>query len=142
MKVKIIIVDDHQMILNGLRSMLSKAQDIEIIGESSDSRSAVDLAVKLKPDVIIMDLSMPEMSGFKVTQQILQRLPDMKVLALSMHSDRWNVQRALNTGMSGYLLKNCTSDELSTAIRTVFADSIYVSKAIAPFWDSEKPESN
>jgi DNA-binding NarL/FixJ family response regulator len=130
MKIKTLIVDDHPMILYGLRSLLDEASDIEIVGEALNGDRAIERASELDPDVIIMDLSMPDMSGFEATQRILQQSPQVKVVALSMYSDTWNVNRAMQEGMTGYLLKNCTVKELRKAIRTTFKGRTYFCPAI------------
>lgn len=130
MKIKTLIVDDHPMILYGLHSLLDEASDIEIVGEAVNGYLAIKRASELDPDVIIMDLAMPDMNGFEATHQILQRSPKMKVVALSMHSDSWNVKRAVEESMSGYLLKNCTAEELLKAIRAVSRGRTYFCPSI------------
>ena len=130
MKIKTLIVDDHPMILYGLHSLLDDASDIEIVGEAANGYLAIERASELNPDVIIMDLAMPDMNGFEATRHILQRSPQMKVVALSMHSDSWNVNRAMEESMSGYLLKNCKAEELLKAIRTVSRGRTYFCPAI------------
>jgi DNA-binding NarL/FixJ family response regulator len=130
MKIKTLIVDDHPMILCGLRSLLGEESDIEIVGEALDGYRAIECASELSPDVIIMDLAMPDMNGFEATRRILQQCPQMKVLALSMHSDIYNVNRAVEESMSGYLLKNCTAEELLKAIRSVFRGRTYFCPSI------------
>jgi DNA-binding NarL/FixJ family response regulator len=129
--IEVIIADSHYIIHAGLHSMLEEVSDIKIVGEATTGNSAIDLAYKLKPDVVIIELSMPDMNGFITTTRILENNPDVKVLVLSMHADRWNVERALKTGASGYLVKNCTPEELSLAIRTVFEGGTYLSSEIA-----------
>jgi DNA-binding NarL/FixJ family response regulator len=130
MKIKTFIVDDHPMILYGIRSLLDRASDIEIVGEALNGCLAIERASELSPDVIIMDLSMPDMNGFEATRRILQESPQMRVVALSMYSDTWNVHRAMQEGMSGYLLKNCTAGELLKAIRYAFRGKTYFCPAI------------
>jgi DNA-binding NarL/FixJ family response regulator len=138
MKIKTLIVDDHPMILYGLRSLLREAPDIEIVGEASDGYRAVECAGALEPDVIIMDLAMPGMNGFEATRRILEQSPRMKILALSIHSDRWNINRALGESMSGYLLKNCSADELLKAIRAVYRGRTYFCPSIKRFMKREQ----
>jgi DNA-binding NarL/FixJ family response regulator len=130
MGIKTLIVDDHQIILYGIRSLLREVTDIEIVGEALDGHSAVELTPKLKPDVILMDLSLPGMNGIDATSRILEESPSIKVLVLSMYSDRFTVNRVLNAGVSGFVLKNCTADELVDAIRTVFNGGTYFSSEI------------
>jgi two-component system invasion response regulator UvrY len=142
MKVKTLIVDNQEMILYGLRSMLEGARGIRIIGEAKSGHAAVAFALEKKPDVIIMALSLPDLNGFKVTEKILKKQPHTKIIALSMHADKWNIQRAVDTGMCGYIVKNCTPDELATAIHNVFADGAYFSKEILNLIERENVKVN
>jgi DNA-binding NarL/FixJ family response regulator len=129
--IKVIIADDHKIMRNGLKSMLEKQRDIEIIAEASDGRTTVDLAMKLKPDVIIMDVSMPDMNGIEATRQIIKKSPEIKVVALSMHSDKQFILEMLTAGASGYLLKDCAFHELINAIHSVASNRSYLSPEIA-----------
>ena len=131
--IEVIIADAHLIIHAGLHSMLDEVADIEIVGEATTGNSAIDMVRKLNPDVVILELSIPDINGFITTSRILESNPDVKVLVLSMHTDRWNVERALRTGASGYLLKNCTPVELSLAIHTVFEGGTYLSSEIVNF---------
>jgi len=131
MTVKVIIADDHEIMRDGLKSMLEKQRDIEIIAEASDGRTTAELAIKLKPDVIIMDVSMPDLNGIEATRQIIEKSPKIKVIALSMHSDRQFMVEMLNAGASGYLLKDCAFHELFNAIHAVMANRSYLSPDIA-----------
>ena len=131
MSIKVIIADDHEIMRDGLKSMLEKQRDIEIIAETSDGRTTVELAMKLKPDVIIMDVSMPDMNGIEATRQIIEKSPKIKVIALSMHSDKQFILEMLNAGASGYLLKDCAFHELINAIHSVASNRSYLSPEIA-----------
>lgn len=131
MKIKVIIVDDHQMVREGLRSLLVGEKDMEVIAEAGDGWEGVRLAEKLTPDVVIMDIAMPELNGIEATRQILERTTGIRVMVLSMHSDKRFVERTLKAGASGYLLKDCAFEELVRAIRTVMAGQIYLSPGIA-----------
>jgi len=131
MKIKIIIIDDHQMVREGLRSLLAGEKDIEVIAEAGDGWEGVRLAEKLAPDVVIMDIAMPELNGIEATRQIMDRTAGVRVLVLSMHSDQRFVERTLKAGAVGYLLKECAFEELVRAIRTVMAGQIYLSPGIA-----------
>ncbi|OGQ85467.1 MAG: DNA-binding response regulator [Deltaproteobacteria bacterium RIFOXYD12_FULL_56_24] len=131
MKIKVIIVDDHQMVREGLRSLLVGEKDMEVIAEAGDGWEGVRLAEKLTPDVVIMDIAMPELNGIEATRQILARTTGVRVMVLSMHSDKRFVERTLKAGASGYLLKDCAFEELVRAIRTVMAGQIYLSPGIA-----------
>jgi DNA-binding NarL/FixJ family response regulator len=128
--IKVLIADDHQIIREGIRSMLERENGMEILGEAKDGRSAVKLARDLKPDVIIMDVCMPEMNGIVATSLIRSEFPDIKVIALSMFSDARYVLKMLRAGATGYLLKYCSFKELAQAIRMVLANRTYLSQEI------------
>lgn len=131
MGIRVLLADDHKIIRQGLRSLLEKQQDIEVVGEAEDGRSAVRLAAETAPDVVIMDITMPDLNGAEATKQILSKSPDIKVVALSMHSDSLFVTEMLKSGAAGYLLKDCAFDELTKAIRTVIDNKNYLSPAIS-----------
>jgi DNA-binding NarL/FixJ family response regulator len=130
MSIKILLVDDHAIVRQGLHSLLEKEPDIEVVGEAEDGREALELVSKLMPDVVIMDITMPNLNGVDATRQITHEFPKVKVIALSMHSDRTFVVSMLKAGASGYVLKECLSDELVEAIRTVAGDGWYISRKI------------
>lgn len=125
------MADDHTIMRKGLRSLLEQKHNIEVVAEAEDGRTTVQLAHKLKPDVVIMDISMPDLNGIEATHQIIDTEPDIKVIALSMYSDRKFVAGMLKAGASGYLLKDCAFDELSRAIETVIDDQTYLSPKVA-----------
>ncbi|HOI16033.1 MAG TPA: response regulator transcription factor [Geobacteraceae bacterium] len=131
MNIKVLLVDDHKIVREGLRSLLEKEGDITIVAEADNGRTAVQLANEALPDVVVMDIAMPEMNGIEATRRITAENPEIRVLALSMHSARRFVSEALSVGAKGYLLKDCAADELVRAIRTVAADKIYLSPDIA-----------
>lgn len=130
MTIKILIADDHRIFREGIRTMLEGKPNMKVLGEAEDGRSAVRLARKLCPDVILMDLRMPDMNGALATRIILSEFPQMKVLALSMYDDRRYVQNILQAGASGYLVKNCSCEELVRAIHIVAANRSYLSPEI------------
>jgi len=131
MSTRILLADDHKIMREGLRSLLAEAFDMEVVAEAEDGRSAVELAKKLSPDVVVMDISMPDLNGVEATRQILKYAPRAKVIALSMHSDRQFVARMLEAGASGYVLKDAAFEELATAIRTVVAGRVHLGPRIA-----------
>jgi DNA-binding NarL/FixJ family response regulator len=130
MTVRVLIADDHKIMLAGLRSLLEKQSDIEVVGEAENGRKAVQLAQEKKPDVVVMDVSMPDLNGIEATTQILENLPETRVIALSMHSDKRFVMGMLRAGAAGYLLKDCASQELANAIAQVAGGKKYLSPEI------------
>jgi DNA-binding NarL/FixJ family response regulator len=131
MTIRVLLVDDHQMFRQGLSSMLAGDPEIKVVGEAENGRKALKLASAAKPDVIVMDVSMPDLNGIEATRQIKAAAPRTRVIALSAHSDRRFVARMLEAGATGYLLKDCAFDELARAIRHVARDLVYLSPAIA-----------
>ncbi|MFZ5447248.1 MAG: response regulator [Thermodesulfobacteriota bacterium] len=131
MGITILLVDDHKILRQGLRTLLAKEPDMEVVAEAEDGRDAVRLVRELSPKVVIMDVGMPDLNGIEATRQILQESPETKVVALSMHSDRRFVSNMLKAGASGYLLKDSAFEELATAIRMVMARKTYLSHEIA-----------
>ncbi|MCJ7692994.1 MAG: response regulator transcription factor [Sedimentisphaerales bacterium] len=131
MSTKILLADDHKITREGLRSLIEKQSDMEVVAEAEDGHTAVHLVRKVSPDVVIMDVSMPDLNGIEATQKIVSECPNVKVIALSMHSDTLFVTKMLKSGASGYLLKDCAFEELTRAIRTVVAGKTYLSPAIS-----------
>ena len=131
MGVKILIADDHKIVCEAIGSLLSNEFGMEIVGTAEDGRTAVQLARELQPNVIIMDISMPNLNGIEATRQILHELPDIKVIALSAHSDRRSVREMLKAGASGYLPKHCAFQELVSAIQKVVSNQTYLSSQIS-----------
>lgn len=131
MSIKILLADDHIITRQGLRSLLETQSDIEVVAEAQDGRTAVRLTRQLLPDIVIMDVSMPDLNGIEATHQIISDFKNIKVIALSMHSDTLYVAEMLKNGASGYLLKDCAFDELIQAIRIVITGKTYLSPAIS-----------
>ena len=131
MITRILLVDDHQIMREGLMSLMANEPDLEVVGDASDGRQAVQLAKKLKPDLVVMDISMPGLSGIEATRQILDEVERTRVLALSMHADPRFVAGALEAGAHGYMIKDCTSQELLECIRTVAGGGTYLSPQVA-----------
>ncbi len=131
MSIKIIIADDHQIVRQGLSTLLAKEPDMEVVAQAENGRKVVQLAKELVPHIIIMDVNMPDLNGIEATRQILHSSPGIKVIALSMHTDRRFVVNMLKAGASGYLLKDCAFEELSNAIRLVMANKTYLSPGVS-----------
>ncbi|MGZ6256754.1 MAG: response regulator [Candidatus Limnocylindria bacterium] len=115
----VLIADDHPLVLSGLRALLETLEGIEVVGQAADGRDAVSLAVSLRPDVVVMDLQMPELDGVEATRQIAERLPGTAVLVLTMHDDDASVFAAMRAGARGYLLKGAAQDDVARAIAAV-----------------------
>jgi DNA-binding NarL/FixJ family response regulator len=131
MSIKIIIADDHAIMRKGLRLLIEKQSDMEIIGEAENGRAAVQLANELKPDIVIMDVTMPDLNGIEAARQIVGKIDNVKVIALSMHSGREFVLDMLKAGVSGYILKESLPEELARAIHLVAANKNYLDPEIA-----------
>jgi len=125
--MRILIADDHGIVRQGLKSLIEHQSDMEVIAEAEDGRVAVELAKELRPDVVVMDISMPALNGMEATRLILQDNEDIKVIALSMHSDKHIVMETLEAGASAYVLKSYLFDELIRALETVSQDRCYLS---------------
>jgi DNA-binding NarL/FixJ family response regulator len=131
MKIKILLVDDHQILREGLRSLVKGYDDMEVIGEAADGREALNMVEKLSPDVVIMDISMPDLNGIDATRMIINESPDVKIIALSMHHDKQFVSEIFKAGASGYLIKDSAFDELEHAVRIVMSGQTYINPKIA-----------
>jgi DNA-binding NarL/FixJ family response regulator len=131
MSVKIILADDHRIMREGLRALLEKEAGIEVIAEADNGRTTVELSRELNPDVVVIDIGMPDLNGIDATRQIVSESPAVKVIALSMHSDRKFVREMLSAGASGYLLKDSAFEELGIALTTVINNQTYLSPKIA-----------
>lgn len=130
MSTRILLVDDHGIVREGLRSVLEREEGLEVVGEAEDGREAFGLVGELTPDIIVMDITMPNLNGVDATRQIVREFPEVRVIALSMHSNRMFVTNMLKAGASGYVLKECLSDELVEAVRTVAGGGWYLSPRI------------
>lgn len=129
--IEVLLADDHSVVRDGLRALLDADSDIRVIGDAANGREAVRLARQLCPDVVIMDIAMPEMNGIEATQLIREASPSTQVLILSMHSTTEHVFRALNAGARGYLLKASAGAEVADAVRAVHAKRRYLSQKIS-----------
>jgi len=125
MSIRILLADDHTIVLQGLSRFLQEQEGMEVVGQAKDGLMAVALTRELKPDLVIMDISMPGLSGIEATRQICQENPGAKVIGLSMHAAKRYVQEMSKAGACGYLLKDCDFDELVGAIRTVAGGGVH-----------------
>lgn len=128
--IRILLADDHKIVREGIFFILDREPGIEVIGQAEDGESAVKKAMELLPDVILMDMGMPQMNGIEATMQILAEVPQCKVIILSMYSDKRFVTQALKVGAKGYILKGCASSELVQAIRSVAIGEMYICSQI------------
>ena len=131
MAIRILLADDHTLMRKGLRSLLEKIEDFEVVAEAQNGRTTVHLAQELEPDIVIMDISMPDLNGIDATLQIIEKCPKSRVIGLSIHSDRRFVTQMLKAGASGYLLKDCAFEELEDAIRKAHDGQMYLSPKVA-----------
>src|ERR1700728_1872890 len=130
-KITVLLVDDHTVVRQGLRALLSQEQDIEVVGEAENGRQAVQMAEKILPDIVIMDIVMPLMNGLEGTRQLLNYVPKTKVLVLSSYCDDDYVQQLTGAGASGYLIKQTAADNLLLAIREVQKGNAFFSPSIS-----------
>lgn len=128
--LSVLIVDDHQMVREGLRALLDLESGLVVVGEASDGRSAIQRTQELSPDIVVMDVGLPDMNGIEATRQITETLPGVKVVALSAYSDRRYVLNMLKAGASGYVLKDSASEELRRAVQAVARGNEYLSPEI------------
>ncbi len=131
MTIRIILADDHEVVRDGLCSLIEREPDMEVIAQAENGRRTVELAKKLQPDVIVIDIGMPGLNGIEATRQIVSKDLKIKVIALSMHSDRGYVAEMLKAGASGYLPKDKPGKEVIRAIRTVIKGGIYLPPSLA-----------
>jgi DNA-binding NarL/FixJ family response regulator len=129
--IRIVLADDHDVVRAGIRGILDRQKDIEVVGEAANGREAVSLARSLRPEIIVMDIAMPELNGLEATRQIVAADAGVKVLILSMHSSRQFVSEVLKAGALGYLLKNNALRELAPAIAAVARGKVYLSPGVA-----------
>jgi len=146
MKIKVLLADDHKIIRDGLKSLIAREEDIEIVGEAENGRSAVRLAKKLHPEIVVMDVSMPDMNGIEATKKITEKVPGARVIGLSMYSEKRFISQMFDAGATGYLPKDCAFEELADAIRSVHSNKIYLnlkcgSRKVAKSRNQRSPEA-
>jgi RNA polymerase sigma factor (sigma-70 family) len=130
MIIRVFLADDHAIIRDGVQLILGSQPDMKVVGVAANGRDAVSRAVKLRPDIAVMDITMPELNGIDAAEQIIERSPSTGVIILSMHSDVPHVFRALRAGAKGYVMKESGSEELIGAVRTVYGGGRYLSRPI------------
>lgn len=130
-KTRILLADDHAVVRQGFRRILEQEPGFEVIGEAGQGREAVRLAAELKPDLVIMDIAMPELNGVEATRQIMEQAPEAKVLILSMHKDAVYVRESLRVGAKGYLLKDGIDQDLLNAVRSIARGEAFLSPAVS-----------
>jgi DNA-binding NarL/FixJ family response regulator len=129
--VRILLADDHKLVRAGIRSLLERLPDIEVVGEASDGREALRLIGEHHPQIVLMDIAMPELNGLEATRRVAKTFPDVSVIILSIYSDEEHVYQALRAGASGYLLKGAAIEELELAIRAVAQRETYLSPPVS-----------
>ncbi len=130
-KLRIFLADDHVMVRTGLKTLIDAEKDMEVIGEASDGQTALKKAAELRPDVAVMDISLPQLSGTQATQKLKQACPEIHVLALTVHEDKSYLREVLEAGASGYVLKRAAAEDLIRAIRLVAGGSVYLDPHMA-----------
>jgi len=130
-KIKVIVVDDHTIVRDGICSLLSLTPDIEVIGEAANGREALEMLKKLMPDVVLMDIAMPIMGGLEATRRIIKEFPRIKVLALTQYDDREYVFPVIEAGACGFISKTAASSELASGVRSVYRGDSFLSPSVA-----------
>jgi len=130
MKIKVLVVDDHQLFREGIVNLLFSAENIEVVAQAEDGIDAIEKAKHYKPDVVLLDITMPRMNGIETTKKLKSLMPKIKIVSLSMHSEKQYVKGVLEAGADGYLLKNCTNRQLTEAIQSGFDGKKYLSEDI------------
>ena len=130
-RIRILLADDHAVVRQGFKMILGAQPDMEIVGEAGNGRETVELAERLKPDIVVMDVAMPELNGIEATRRLAESAPHTRVVALSMHKDSVYVREILRAGARGYLLKDSVADDLVSAVRAVARGEGYLSPAVS-----------
>jgi len=131
LKLRVLLVDDHRVMRDFILQLLEQDAGITVVGKADSGQMAIDLTVKLKPDIVLMDVSMPDLNGIEATRRIIKQSPDAKVIAVSMYHDKGYVNGMLEAGAKGYILKDCAYEELINAIHDVGENKIFLSSKIA-----------
>ncbi len=129
--IRVLLADDHKVVCQGFRLILSRQPDVEVVGDAFNGKDAIELAARLEPDVVVLDIAMPDINGVEATRQILRNSPGTKVVILTMHKDAVYVREALRAGAKGYLLKESIDGELVAAVRAVSRGDAYLSPSVS-----------
>jgi two-component system, NarL family, response regulator NreC len=129
-RIRILLADDHAVLRSGLRLLLDGRDDMKVVGEAANGAELLPLAIKLQPDVILLDLTMPQLGGLQVLPLLREQLPQVRVLILTMHDDEGYLRQALRTGAAGYVLKKAADVELISAIQAIMRGEVYVHSAL------------
>ena len=142
-RIRVLVADDHTIVRQGLVGILKASDEVEVVGEAADGAEAVEKATKLKPDVVVLDVSMPHLSGLEAARRIRETLPATRILVLTMHDDEEYVLKMVRAGASGYLLKDSAGSELIAGIRALKSGKVYfgphASRALADAYQSDRP---
>ena len=130
-QIRVLLADDHKLVRAGIRSLLARLPDVEVIAEASDGREAIQFVEKNEPQIVLMDLAMPELNGLEATQHLTRTFPKVRVIILSIYADEEHVYQALCAGAAGYLLKGAATEELELAIRSVARGETYLSPPVS-----------
>jgi DNA-binding NarL/FixJ family response regulator len=130
-KIRVLLADDHKLVRAGIRSLLERLPDLEVVAEASDGREAIRLVEEHEPQIVLMDLAMPELNGIEATKHLTKTFPKVRVLILSIYTDEEHVYQALRAGAAGYLMKGAATEELELAIRTVAEGETYLSPPVS-----------
>jgi DNA-binding NarL/FixJ family response regulator len=130
-KLRVFMADDHAVVRAGLKALVNAQSDMEVIGEAGDGLATCELVAQLRPDVVVLDVSMPKMNGAEAAERLKHDCPQVKVLALTVHEDKGYLRQLLQAGSAGYVLKRAAADELIRAIRTVSMGGVYIDPALA-----------
>jgi len=142
MSVKVLLVDDHLIVRDGLQMLINTQKDIRVIAGASDGRSALEAAEALRPDVVVMDVSMPEMSGIEATREMLANNPGLKIIILTMHESPEYVSKAFSAGAMGFVLKKSAGIEIIKAVREVVRGRRYCGRGVEEIWSSDSLEED
>ena len=130
-QIRVLLADDHKLVRAGIRSLLERLPELEVVAEASDGREAIELVEKLEPQIVLMDLAMPEVNGLEATQHLTRTFPKVRVIILSIYSDEEHVYQSLRAGAAGYLMKGAATEELELAIRSVARGETYLSPPVS-----------